>query len=59
MKAIIDFLNLGEVFGYFFRKSDPNKPKNFNLKAMHVINRIAALLFLICLVIMAYRYFNW
>ncbi|WP_311951213.1 DUF6728 family protein [Mucilaginibacter terrae] len=31
---------------YFFRKKDPNRPKNFNLKVMHVINTIAIALFL-------------
>ncbi|WP_317130561.1 DUF6728 family protein [Pedobacter cryotolerans] len=31
---------------YFFRKKDPNRPTNFNLKAMHIINALAILLFL-------------
>jgi len=31
---------------YFFRKRDPNRPVNFNIKVMHWINRIAILLFL-------------
>jgi hypothetical protein len=31
---------------YFFRKQDPNRPTNFNLKVMHWINRIAILMFL-------------
>ncbi|MFZ4101700.1 MAG: DUF6728 family protein [Sphingobacterium thalpophilum] len=31
---------------YFFRKHDPNRPSNFNLKVMHIINTIAILLFL-------------
>ena len=26
---------------YFFRKKDPNRPTNGNLKAMHIINAIA------------------
>lgn len=56
MKTILEFLNLSEVFGYFFRKSDPNKPQNFNTKAMHIINRIAVVVFLFCLGLMIYRY---
>ena len=52
-----EFFSLGEVGGYFFRKKDPNRPKNFNLKAMHIINKIAILMFLVCLIIILKRYF--
>ena len=52
-----EFFSLGEVGGYFFRKKDPNRPKNINLKAMHIINKIAILMFLICLIIILKRYF--
>jgi hypothetical protein len=52
-----EFFSLGEVGGYFFRKKDPNRPKNVNLKAMHIINKIAILMFLICLIIILKRYF--
>ncbi|MES2810260.1 MAG: DUF6728 family protein [Bacteroidota bacterium] len=31
---------------YFFRKKDPNRPTNFNLRAMHTINAIAIIMFL-------------
>ncbi|MEO6728475.1 MAG: DUF6728 family protein [Candidatus Dojkabacteria bacterium] len=31
---------------YFFRKKDPNRPDNFNIRAMHMINRIAIIVFL-------------
>jgi hypothetical protein len=30
---------------YFFRKQDPNRPTNINIKIMHVINAIAIILF--------------
>ena len=52
-----EFFSLGEVGGYFFRKKDPNRPKNVNIIAMHIINRIAILMFLICLIIILKRYF--
>ena len=52
-----EFFSLGEVGGYFFRKKDPNRPKNVNIKAMHIINRIAILMFLVCLIIILKRYF--
>ncbi len=32
---------------YFFRKKDPNRPVNFNLKVMHTINAIAIIVFLL------------
>lgn len=53
-----EFFGLGEVLGYYFRKKDPNRPKNFNLKLMHGINKISIIMFLIAVVVMAYRYFT-
>jgi hypothetical protein len=41
-----DYFQLGEVFGYFFRKKDPNRPSNLNIKMMHGINKISILIFL-------------
>ena len=52
-----EFFQLGEVGGYFFRKKNPNRPKNVNTKAMHIINRIAILMFLVCLLVILKRYF--
>jgi hypothetical protein len=46
---IKEFFQLGEVGNYFFRvfkKPDPSKPSNFNLKMMHGINKISILMFL-------------
>jgi len=31
---------------YFFRKKDPNRPRSFNLKVMHIINTLAIVIFL-------------
>lgn len=44
LKHLVD---LGPVFGYFFRKHDPNASPNFNLRTMHVINKISILMFLV------------
>jgi hypothetical protein len=38
---------LQEVGSYFFRKKDPSQPQNFNIRAMHTINKISILMFLI------------
>ena len=42
-----DLFNLGPVFGYFFRKPDPNRPSNFNLRTMHFINKLSLGMFLV------------
>ncbi len=41
-----DYFQLGDVFGYFFRKKDPARPSNFNIRMMHGINKISILMFL-------------
>ncbi len=41
-----DFFSLGEVGGYFFRKKDPNRPVNINIRMMHGINKISIVVFL-------------
>lgn len=51
-----DYLGLGEVFGYFFRKADPNRKSNFNLKVMHGINKISIIIFLIGIVFLISKY---
>ena len=47
-----EYFQLGEVFGYFFRKKDPSRPSNFNLRMMHGINKISILMFLAGLIFM-------
>jgi len=40
------YFQLGEVFGYFFRKKDKTRKSNINLRMMHGINKISILIFL-------------
>lgn len=42
-----DYFALGDVANYFFRKKDPNRPSNINIKMMHGINKIAIIIFLL------------
>lgn len=42
-----EFFSLGEVGGYFFRKKDPSRPSNINLRMMHGINKISIAVFLL------------
>lgn len=44
--SVREFLSLGEVGGYFFRKKDPSRPSNINIKMMHGINKISIAIFL-------------
>ncbi len=41
---------------YFFRKKDPNRPSNFNLRVMHIINATAITLFLLAI---GYKIVEW
>lgn len=51
-----DLFDFGPVFGYFFRKKDPNRHTNFNLRTMHVINKISMLMFLAGLIYMLFKF---
>lgn len=42
----MNYFDFTEVLTYFFRKKDPNRPKNFTIGAMHIINKISMLMFL-------------
>jgi len=48
-----EFFKLGQVGNYFvniFKKPDPNKPSNINLRMMHGINKISIVVFLLALI---------
>jgi len=48
-----EFFKLGQVGDYFvniFKKPDPNKPSNINLRMMHGINKISIVVFLLALI---------
>jgi len=47
------FKQIGEYL--WLSKKDPARPKSFNLKAMHGINRISLLLFIVALIIIIVR----
>jgi hypothetical protein len=45
--SLKEFFSLGEVGGYFFRKKDPSRPSNINIKMMHGVNKISIVIFLL------------
>ncbi len=57
MSRLREYFNLGPVFGYFFRKKDPNRKTNFNLRMMHGINKISMLMFLIGIIFIIIKRF--
>ena len=42
-----EFFSMGEVGGYFFRRKDPSRPININIRMMHGINKISIIVFLL------------
>lgn len=50
-----EYFNFKEVLFYFFRKKDPSRPTNFNIKAMHTINKISILMFLFAVIFIITR----
>jgi hypothetical protein len=50
------FFDPGEIAGYFFRKRNTGVKPNFNLKVMHLINRVAIILFLASVIYLVLRH---
>jgi hypothetical protein len=55
-KKRTNYFDFSEVANYFFRKKDPNRPKNFSLSMMHGVNKISIIMFLICLIVIISRF---
>ncbi len=54
-----EMFSLGEVGSYFFRKKDPNRPDNINIRMMHGVNRISIIIFLLAVIyLVAKRFFD-
>lgn len=52
-----DYFKFGEVLGYFFRKKDPDRPSNFNIRMMHGINKISIIIFLLGIMFIIFKKF--
>lgn len=53
--SVKEFFSLGEVGNYFFRKKDPSKPTNINLRMMHGVNKISMVIFLLGVLYLIYK----
>ena len=45
--SIKDYLAIGEIFTYFFRKKDPNHKPDIGLRMMHRVNKFSIIVFLL------------
>ncbi len=50
-----EFFSLGEVGEYFFRKKDPNRPTNINIRMMHGVNKISIVVFLLGVLYLVFK----
>ena len=49
------YFDFSEVLNYFFRKKDKNSKANFSLKAMHTVNKLSILIFLVGIIVVVVR----
>ena len=56
-KGLKQFFELGEVGGYFFRKKDPSRFSDVNIRMMHGINKISIIVFLLGVIYIVLRRF--
>jgi hypothetical protein len=56
-KKLKQFFSLGEVGGYFFRKKDPSRYADVNIRMMHGINKISIIVFLLGIIYIILRRF--
>ncbi|MEK6783196.1 MAG: DUF6728 family protein [Bacteroidota bacterium] len=52
-----EFFKMGEVGEYFFRKKDPSRPSNINIKMMHGVNKLSILIFLMAIIYLIVKRF--
>ncbi|MBS1490672.1 MAG: hypothetical protein JSS93_09100 [Bacteroidetes bacterium] len=57
--SLKEFFSLGEVGSYFFRRKDPARPSNINLKMMHGVNKISIIIFLAAVIYFLLKHFLW
>lgn len=55
--GIKQFFSLGEVGGYFFRKKDPTRFSDVNIRMMHGINKISIIVFLLGIIFIIVKRF--
>tara|TARA_B100001996_G_scaffold371108_1_gene346102 strand:+ start:338 stop:523 length:186 start_codon:yes stop_codon:yes gene_type:complete len=54
-KKLSYYFDFSEVVKYFFRKKDPKRKTNFSLKAMHTVNKMSIIMFLLGILFIIFR----
>lgn len=52
-----EFFKMGEVGEYFFRKKDPSRPNNINIRMMHGVNKLSIAIFLLAVIYLVVKRF--
>lgn len=52
-----EFFKMGEVGEYFFRKKDPSRPNNINIRMMHGVNKLSIAIFLLAVIYLVVKHF--
>lgn len=55
--SLRDFFKMGEVGEYFFRKKDPSRPNNINIRMMHGVNKLSIAIFLLAVIYLVVKRF--
>ncbi len=55
--SLREFFKMGEVGEYFFRKKDPSRPNNINIRLMHGVNKLSIAIFLLAVIYMIAKRF--
>ncbi len=55
--SLKEFFKMGEVGEYFFRKKDPSRPNNINIRMMHGVNKLSIAIFLLAIIYMIVKRF--
>jgi len=50
-----EYFQLGELFGYFFRKKPEEKP-DFSLRSMHFVNKFSIIVFLLGIIYLVIKH---
>lgn len=51
-----EYLQLKDIFSYFFRKNSGNKKADFTLKSMHFVNKFSMVVFLIAILYLVIKH---
>jgi hypothetical protein len=45
--SLKEYFQMGELFGYFFRKKNTGEKQDFSIRSMHFVNKLSITVFLL------------